>query len=589
MSQIQHPNRYKWVALSNTTLGILMATVNSSIILISLPAIFKGIGVNPLSTENVGFLLWLMMGYQLVTAVFVVSLGRLGDIVGRVKIYNLGFAVFALSSVALALDPYQHAAGAIWLLVWRLIQGTGGAMLFANSSAIIVDAFPLKQRGLAMGINQVAAIAGSFVGLIVGGLLAVVDWRAVFYVSVPFGVIGAVWAYLSLKDNGRRAPAKIDWFGNITFAAGLTLLLAGIVYGIQPYKTSPMGWGSPTVIAEVTLGIVLLVAFLIIERKVASPMFDLKLFKIRSFSAGSFAGLLAATGRGGLQFMLIIWLQGIWLPLHGYSYESTPLWSAIYLIPITLGFLIAGPVAGFLSDRHGARVLATSGMLLFAASFVALLLVPVNFNYWVFAVLIFLNGIGGGLFSAPNQTAIMNSVPATGRGGAAGIQSAFQNSGMVLSMGLFFSLMIIGLAKNLPGTVFSALSANGLNAVEAHAISNLPPAAILFSSFLGYNPMGTLLGSASASHLTAAQWSVLTGKQFFPAMIQGSFHDGLILVFSIACAMAVLAAIASWLRGKHLHQDSELPVAQHISEHTADVAASAGAVPGEIAIEDGRR
>ncbi len=444
MTETASSDRYKWIALTNTTLGVFMATINSSIILISLPAIFNGIGVNPLSPGNVGYLLWLLQGYLLVTAVLVISLGRLGDIVGRVRIFNAGFSVFSVASIALALDPYRGGHGALWLVAWRLIQGVGGAMLFANSSAILVDAFPARQRGLAMGINQVAAIGGSFIGLILGGLLSVGNWRLVFWVSVPFGLLGTVWGYLSLRDNGVRSAARIDWWGNVTFALGLTSILAGIVYGIQPYGTHTMGWTSPRVLLFVGAGVVLLGVFFVIETRVESPMFNLRLFTIRAFFTGSVAGLLAAIGRGGLQFMLIIWLQGIWLPLHGYSYQNTPLWAGIYLLPLTLGFMIAGPVSGFLSDRHGARTLSTAGLLVFGASFVGLLVMPTNFSYWVFALLIVLNGVGGGMFSAPNTTAIMNSVPADQRGSAAGIQAAFLNTGMVLSIGVFFSLMIVG-------------------------------------------------------------------------------------------------------------------------------------------------
>ena len=411
-----HHDRYKWIALTNTTLGVFMATVNSSIILISLPAIFRGVGINPLSPGNVGYLLWLLQGYLLVTAVLVISLGRLGDIVGRVRIYNLGFAVFSFASVVLALDPYHGGSGALWLVLWRLVQGVGGAMLFANSSAILVDAFPPDQRGLAMGINQVAAIGGSFIGLIAGGLLSIGDWRLVFWVSVPFGVLGTVWGYHSLRDNGQRADARIDWWGNLTFAVGLTSLLVAIVYGIQPYGTHSMGWTAPKVLAAFAVGIAFLAAFFVIEIRTESPMFNLRLFKIRAFATGSAAGLLGAISRGGLQFMLIIWLQGIWLPLHGYAYSATPLWAGIYLVPLTLGFLIAGPVSGYLSDRHGARILSTSGMIIFGASFLGLLLVPTDFSYWIFAVMVLLNGVGGGMFSAPNSTAIMNSVPPDQRG-----------------------------------------------------------------------------------------------------------------------------------------------------------------------------
>jgi MFS family permease len=573
--QPHHADRYKWVALSNTTLGMLMATINSSIILISLPGIFRGIGIDPLSPGNVGYLLWLMMGYMLVTAVLVVSLGRLGDMLGRVRIYNAGFAVFSVASIILALDPMRGGGGALWLVLWRLVQGVGGAMLFANSSAIIVDAFPAQQRGLAMGINQVAAIAGSFIGLIAGGLLSVVDWRLVFWVSVPVGVLGTIWAYRSLHESGRRLPARIDWWGNVTFAIGLTAVLAAIVYGIQPYGGHSMGWTSPRVVVGMTAGVAFLIAFVLIENRVESPMFNLKLFRIRAFAAGGIAGLLAAISRGGMQFMLIIWLQGIWLPLHGYKYEDTPLWAGIYLLPLTIGFLVAGPLAGYLSDRHGARALSTGGMIVIAGSFAGLLVLPTNFSYWAFGLLVLLNGIGGGLFSAPNATAIMNSVPANQRGGAAGAQATFLNSGMVLSIGIFFSLMIAGLASTLPGAMFKGLVTNGVSPAQAHAIASQPPVGSLFASFLGYNPLQSLLGSQSAANVSATQWQTITGKHFFPDLISQPFHHGLVIVFAAAIAMSLVGAVFSILRGKRFVHDDEV-----------EYQLTSAAVVGELALED---
>ena len=574
------PDRYKWIALTNTTLGVFMAVVNSSIILISLPAIFRGININPLSPGNVGYLLWLMMGYLLVTAVLVISLGRLGDIVGRVRIFNLGFLVFSIASVLLAIDPYHGASGALWLVLWRLAQGVGGAMLFANASAILVDAFPVEQRGLAMGINQIAAIGGSFVGLIAGGLLSIIDWRLVFWVSVPFGVVGTVWSYVSLRDNGVRSPAKIDWWGNLTFAVGLTALLVGIVYGIEPYAGHSMGWASPRVLGAFAVAAVLLAIFFVIEAKSDAPMFNLRLFTIRAFFTGSAAGLLAAIARGGLQFMLIIWLQGIWLPLHGYNYADTPLWAGIFLLPLTLGFLIAGPVSGYLSDHHGARILSTSGLSVFALSFVGLLLVPTDFSYWIFAVLIFLNGVGGGMFSAPNSAAIMNSVPADQRGGAAGIQAAFMNTGMVLSIGIFFSLMIVGLTSTLPRAMFLGLTAHGVGVSQARAVANMPAVGSLFSSFLGFNPLKTLLGSQALAHVSHAQWLTLSGKHFFPSLIERPFHHGLLIVFVVAVAISLVGALFSALRGERYVFAPASTVGR-----VRELAESAGAVPGEIAVE----
>ena len=544
MLSVEHP-RYKWVALSNTTLGMLVATINSSIVLISLPAIFNGIKLNPLAPGNVSYLLWMLMGYMLVTAVLVVTLGRLGDMYGRVRIYNAGFALSTVTSIALSLDPFDGGRGALWLIGWRVLQAIGGSMLMANSAAIITDAFPAAQRGMALGINIVAAIAGSFIGLVLGGLLAEWNWRSVFWVNVPIGLVGTIWAYRSLHDAGQRRKARIDWWGNLTFAVGLTALLAAITYGIQPYGGHTQGWTNPWVLAGLIGGTAVLGVFALIESRVAEPMFPLGLFRIAAFASGNAASLLGSIARGGLQFMLIIWLQGIWLPLHGYDYAQTPLWAGIYLLPLTVGFLAAGPLAGHLSDRFGARLFAAGGLLLIAASFAGLLLIPSDFHYLVFALLVFLNGLGGGLFAAPNTALIMSSVPAHLRGAASGMRATFQNAGMVLSIGIFFSLMVAGLAGSLPHTLDSGLTAQGVPAPAAHAISQLPPVGTLFAAFLGYNPIQELLGPKVLAALPAANAHTLTGREFFPNLISGPFHDGLVIVFWLAIAMSVVAAVSS--------------------------------------------
>lgn len=561
-----HPH-YRWVALSNTTLGMLMATINSSIVIISLPAIFTGVKLNPLEPGNVSYLLWMLMGYMLVTAVLVVMFGRMGDQFGRVRIYNLGFVIFTLAAVALCLDPFSGGPGAMWLIVWRFVQGVGGAMLFANSTAILTDAFPANKRGFALGLNQVAAIAGSFIGLILGGVLAEIDWRAVFFVSVPFGVIGTIWSIKSLHEVGQKNPGRIDWLGNATFGIGLIALLTGITYGIQPYGGSSQGWGNPWVLGSIIGGILLLGAFVVVELKVRAPMFDMRLFRIRAFSSGIFAGFLAAIGRGGLQFMLIIWLQGIWLPLHGYSYESTPLWAGIYMLPITTGFLIAGPISGALSDRFGSRAFATVGLLLVAATFVGLLLIPVNFEYWQFALLTGLNGIGSGLFSSPNRTAIMNSVPANERGAASGMAGVALNAGSSLSIGIFFSLMIAGLSVALPSALTNGLTSHGVPANLAAQVGNTPPVGSLFAAFLGYNPIQSLLGPTGILTAPHVDGATLTGKEFFPQLISGPFHDGLVVVFIAAAVMSVIGAIASFLGGaKYVHEEAAAPVRQATEE-----------------------
>src|SRR3954454_11779722 len=512
---------YKWIALSNTTLGMLIATINGSILLIAIPDIFRGIQINPLAPGNTSYLLWLILGFLVVIAVLVVSLGRLGAMYGRVKMFNLGFAVFTVFSILLSVTWLHGSAGALWLILMRVGQGVGGALLFANSSAILTDAFPANQRGLALGVNSIAAIAGSFIGLVLGGVLAPVSWRLVFLVSVPVGMFATVWAYHSLREVGERRPARIDWWGNATFALGLVGVMVGITYGIQPYGGHTMGWTSPLVLATLLGGVALLAVFCLIETHTEEPMFHLELFRIRAFAAGNLAALLAAIGRGGLQFILIIWLQGIWLPEHGYDFAQTPLWAGIYMLPLIAGFLLAGPTSGYLSDRFGARPFATGGMILAAGSFLLLIVLPVDFSYTWFALILLLNGIGMGLFSSPNNAGVMNSLPASQRGAGAGMLATFMNSASVLSIGVFFTLMIVGLSSGLPETLQHGLVAHGVPAGDAARISHLPPVATLFASFLGYNPMATLLGPHVLSSLPAGQAQVLTGRSFFPTLISG--------------------------------------------------------------------
>jgi MFS family permease len=574
-------DRYKWVALSNTTLSMMMATIDGSIVIIAMPAIFRGIHLSPLAPGNISYVLWMIMGYLLVQAVLVVTLGRLGDMFGRVKIYNLGFVVFTLASIALSFDPAQGSAGALWLILWRVGQAFGGAMLMSNSAAILTDAFPAKQRGMALGVNQVVGIAGQFIGLLLGGVLAAWDWRAVFWVNVPIGVWGTFWAYRSLREIATTRRARIDWVGNVLFAVGATSLLAAITFGIQPYGGHPTGWTNPKVLTGLIGGAALLVIFGIVETKIAEPMFRMSLFKIRAFAAGNAAGLMASIARGGLQFMLVIWLAGIWLPQHGYDFTVTPLWAGIYMLPLTAGFLIAGPISGALSDRFGSRIFATAGLLLAACAFTGLLLLPVNFPYPAFAALIFCNGIGSGLFAAPNTSSIMSSVPAQYRGAASGMRSVFQNSGMSLSIGIFFSLMIAGLANTLPKTLSAGLRAQGVPAAAAHHVASLPPVSTLFSALLGYNPVKGLLGpSGVLRKLPAHNVAVLTGHQFFPNLISAPFHHGLVIVFTAAICMSVAGALISLLRGKQFYWQEPEPA---LAVETAATLAAAGVAATQFA------
>jgi MFS family permease len=552
---------YKWVALSNTTMGMLMATINASILLIALPDIFRGIHVNPLAPGNTSYLLWLILGFLVVSAVLLVSLGRLGDIYGRARMFTLGFAIFTVFSVLLSVTWMHGSAAALWLIIMRVGQGVGGALLLANSNAILTDAFPVHQRGLALGVNSIAAIAGSFLGLVLGGVLAPVTWRLVFLVSVPVGLFGTAWAYRKLRDLGERTPARIDWWGNLTFAIGLVAVMVGITYGIQPYGGHTMGWTSPLVLGTLIGGVATLILFCAIELRVREPMFHLDLFRIRAFTAGNLATLLAAMGRGGLQFILIIWLQGIWLPRHGYAFSETPLWAGIYMLPLIAGFLVAGPVSGWLSDRYGARPFATGGMIVAAASFALLIVLPVDFSYIWFALILLLNGIGMGLFASPNSAGVMNSLPPRQRGAGAGMLATFQNSASVLSIGVFFSLMIIGLSADLPHALQHGLVAHGVPGTDSARISHLPPVASLFAAFLGYNPMQTLLGPHVLHALPAAQQHVLTGRSFFPSLISPPFHTALIYAFVFAIVACLIAAIASALRGgKYHHLQEEGPI-----------------------------
>ena len=548
---------YKWIVLSCTTLGVLMAVINASSLLIALPAIFRGIHLSPLDPGNFTYLLWILMGYGLVSAAFVVTAGRVGDMFGRVRMFKIGFIVFTAAAVGLSLVWSTGAAGATEIIAFRMTQAIGGAMMMANSAAILTDVFPADQRGMALGINGVSLLAGSFLGLIAGGLLAAIDWRLVFMVNIPIGLIGIAWAFWQLREVGERHPARIDWLGNITFAAGLAVLLTGITYGIKPYGASNMGWANPFVIGAIAGGVALLVAFVFIERYVAEPMFNLALFRIRAFAAGNLAVVLSSVANSGMQFMLIMWLQGIWLPLHGYSFEQTPLWAGIYMLPLTVGFLVAGPASGILSDRYGARPFATTGMLLAALSFLLLMALPANFAYWSFAGVIFLNGLAFGMFAAPNTAAIMNSVPARNRGVASGMRATSQMLGQPLSIGIFFSLLVVGLTAHVPAAMFGGLTAQHVSAAVATPLSHMPPTGYLFAAFLGYNPLKELLGAHVLGALPTASAHMLVSKAFFPSLISSPFKDGIVDVLIFAATMCLIAAAASWMRGgKFVHEEA---------------------------------
>ncbi len=541
---------YKWIALSNTTLGVLMAAMNGTIVMISLPVIFRGLHVNPLGAGQTGLLLWVLMGYNAATTVLLVTFGRISDTFGKVKFYNLGFVVFTIGSILSALTPGTGMAGEVELIIFRIVQGIGGAFLFANSAAIITDAFPATQRGLALGVNQIAAIGGSVIGLVMGGIVASIDWRLVFLVSAPVGLAGTIWAYLRLKEIGVRTPRRLDGWGNLTFGLGLTSLMVGLTYVLMPYKSASMGWGNPWIQGAIVLGVLLLIVFVFIEQHVPDPMFELGLFRIRPFWAGNLSGFLASLSRGGLQFMLIIWLQGIWLPLHGVSFAQTPLQAGLDTLPMMIGFVIAGPISGALSDRYGARTFSTLGMVITAVGFYLLTTLPSDFAFWVFATYLLFMGIGMGLFASPNTSSIMSAVPAEHRGVASGMRATFQQAGMVMSMAIFFTIVISGLAVHLPPALKNGLTAAGMPAPLAAGISHLPPVAALFSALLGYNPLGHLLPANVFGALPRSVTSQLLAPHFFAQLIAKPFSESLRTVFFMSIGLSLIAALASLLRGR---------------------------------------
>jgi EmrB/QacA subfamily drug resistance transporter len=554
---------YKWIALSNCTLGVLLATLDLSITLIAMPDIFRGIHLDPLVPSNSSYLLWMILGYMVVTSVLIVSLGRLGDMYGRVKIYNLGFVIYTVASLLLAVDWMTGRAGAEYLIGFRLLQGVGGACLLANSAAIITDAFPANQRGMALGINNIVGVSGLFIGLVLGGLLAPIDWRLVFLISVPVGLFGTVWAYLKLEERSTPHRRPIDWTGNVTFALGLVLLMVAVTWGIRPWGGHATGWASPRVLGLLCTSVLSFVAFVAIERRTEDPMFRLSLFRIRAFTFGTASTFLAAVARGGLMFMLIIWLQGIWLPQHGYDFTETPLWAGIYMLPLTVGMLLAGPTSGYLSDRYGARPFATGGMIGSAISFGLLLALPIDFAYPVFAAVLLLTGISMGVFASPNRAAVMNSLPPADRGAGGGMNQTFQNSAQVISIGIFFTLMVIGLSSSLPGAMTSGLEAHGVSAAAAHQTASLPAISILFAAFLGYNPIQHLLGPHVLAGLSAHDQAAITGRAFFPHLISGPFQDGLHAAFAFAIVACLVAAAASLMRGgryEHAEAPEQRPV-----------------------------
>jgi EmrB/QacA subfamily drug resistance transporter len=547
---------YKWIVLINTTIGMLMAAINQTIVLISLPAIFSGLHVDPLGPGQSNLLLWMLMGYSAVTTVLLVTFGRIADIFGRVRIYNLGFVVFTVGSLLCALTPSTGTLGAIELIGFRMVQGLGGACLFANSIALLTDAFPPGQRGFSLGINQIAFIAGNLVGVVLGGILAAINWRLDFLISVPVGVVGSVWAYLALHEIGKRQPARIDWLGNITFAGGLLALMFGLTEALTPYGNQTMGWSNPTVLASLVLGVLLLAVFGVVETRVRHPLFDLGLFRIRDFFFGNIAAFLFSLARGGLMFMFVIWLQGIWLPLHGVAYADTPLHAGIDTMPLMLGFVVCGPIGGWLSDRYGSRVLATGGILVAGLAAALLMTLPADFNIWLFAAYLALMGAGMGFFSAPNTSQIMSSVPAEQRGAAAGMRSMVLNAGMTASTAIFFTIVIASLSQNLGPALNAGAVSAGVPAPLAVGIASLPPGAAIFAAMLGYDPISHLIPGPALASLPPSLAARISDPHFFAGLLAQPFVTGIRVALLACVAMCIIAGITSALRGSERRRRS---------------------------------
>ncbi len=547
---------YKWVVMINVIMSGLMSSINGSITLISLPAIFNGIHIDPLNSFQ--YLLWILMGYSLVSATLLLGFGRLSDIYGRVKLFKIGFLIFTVGSILLYLTPGTGDAGAIEIIVFRIIQAVGAAFLMANGSALLTDAFPVSERGKALGINMVAFMSGQFIGLLLGGILAIYDWRFVFLVSVPFGLLGTIWSFLKLKEISWKDPnKKIDIVGNVVFVASITSILLGITYGLMPYGNDAMGWSNPWVMVAMVIGFVLLAVFPFIENRAENPMFRMDLFKVKMFSYANTAGFLNALGRGGMMFMLIILLQGIWLPLHGYSYESTPFWAGVYMLPLTLGVVVMGPISGILSDKYGPRWIATLGMVISTAAFLILAAIPYDFSYLEFGAAIFMMGLGQGMFSSPNTASIMNSVSPKDRGVASGMITTVIMTAFTASMAMFFTIVIVGITQKFPGAMTSSLASIG--AVQlAPVLSSIPPTGALFSAFLGFNPVDTILSSLPHQFVASIPSGTLTtlmGTTWFPSTLAEAFMPALRMSFYIGAAFCAVAAILSALRGaNYVHE-----------------------------------
>ena len=551
---------YKYTVLTNTMLGALMASINMNIVMVTLPAIFRGLGIDPFAPGEFTYLLWILMGYSIVLATILVTFGRISDMFGRVRMYTWGFIIFTISSILLSIVPGNTGnTGALILIILRMVQAVGGGFLMVNSTALITDAFPVNERGKALGINQIAFIVGSLLGLILGGMLAGYDWHLVFIVNIPFALAGTFWSIFRLKEVSEKQKVPMDIMGNITLALSLVLISLGFTYALEPYGNSQMGWDNPWVILSFIFGIIFMFIFIYFERKSTHPLFNLSLFKIRPFTFGNLSLFLSGLGRGAVMFLVIIWLQGIYLPLHGYSYTETPFWAGVYMLPMMLGMVIFGPIGGALTDKYGARIFATTGMIIIAISLFLLTLLPYNFNLVEFEVIMFLNGVGGGLFASPNTTAIMNAVSSRDRASANGMRMTINNISSTISMAIFFSIAITIFSEDLPSAMRSTLSSMNAPQQIINLLSSIPASGILFGAFLGVNPLNGF-PSTLVNSLPENLRQALSSSSFFPNLIGPSFMKGLVYSIYIALVLTIFGAIFSALMGgRYVHEEHYIP------------------------------
>ncbi|MBV9837293.1 MAG: MFS transporter [Solirubrobacterales bacterium] len=468
---------YKWWALSCTSLGMLLATVNSGTLIIALPDLERSLHTSLLE------LVWVILVYMIASTVLVLSAGRLSDQFGRKRAYIGGFLLFALASLGAG-----FAGNGTQLILFRIVQGIGGSFLFANAAAIVTDAFPREQLGLAMGTNTMVAAVGLVIGPVLGGALVAINWPWVFWFNVPFGIAGSIWAGLVLHElAGRSEDRAFDFAGTVAFLIGLT----GLVLGIS--KGGISGWDSPVVIGGLVAAAALLPAFVLIERRHRAPMLDLSIFSNRLFSAAAGAAFINGLARFALMFVFVFYFQGV--------QGNSPILAGVKLAPLALGMLVSSPLAGLWADRRGSRGMAVLGMLVGAAGLALMTTLSRNTTYWASGVYLFLVGLGSGMFNSPNTAAMMGTVSAHRRGIAAGARVLVQNTGAVISIAFVIAVVTSSVPRSVLFKVFSGLANHISNAQLTPFIANMHTALWCLAAV---SILGAFVAAARPRHVEAA-------------------------------------------------------------------------------------